>query len=81
MKNYSLKSCELLIDTYVNEYKGEASILEEGCLGLGKVLLYGADGYKSIVITEYYINPWVSGHKVRKYNKLPKKYEKMLEII
>ena len=55
MKNYSLKSCEKLIDTYVNEYKGEATILDEGVLGLGKILLHSADGKKSIVITEYYI--------------------------
>ena len=78
MKNYSLKSCENLIDTYVNEYKGEATILDEGVLGLGKIILHSADGKKSIVITEYYINAWVSGHKVRKYNKLPNKYKSMI---
>jgi len=78
MKNYSLKSCEKLIDNYVNVACGQCTVIEEGVLGLGKVLLHGVDGIKSYVITEYYINAWTSGHKVRKYNTLPKKYEAMI---
>ena len=81
MKNYSLKSCQSLIDKYVNDYKGEATILSEGVLGLGTILLHNAPGMKSYVITEYFITSWTSGHKVRAYNKLPKKYESALELI
>lgn len=81
MKNYSLKSCQSLIDKYVNDYKGEATTLSEGCLGLGTILLHSAIGKKSILITEYFITSWTSGHKVRMYNKLPKKYESALELI
>lgn len=81
MKNYTLSSCEKLIDSYVNEYGGEATELREGVLGLGTILLHGAPGMKSYVITEYFINSWMSGHKVRGYNKLPKKYERALELI
>lgn len=78
MKNYSLKYCENLIDKYINEYKGEILTITEGILGLGKVILHNADGKKSIVITEYFINSWTSGHKVRMYNKLPKKYKQII---
>jgi len=78
MKNYSLKYCENLIDRYINEYKGEILTITEGILGLGKVILYNADGKKSIVITEYFINSWTSGHKIRMYNKLPKKYKQII---
>jgi hypothetical protein len=82
MKYYSsLESCEELIGRYVNEYGGEATTLEEGCLGLGTVLLHSAEGKKTIIIKEFYINAWSSGHTIRKYNKMPKKYEKLLEEI
>jgi hypothetical protein len=31
---------------------------------------------KACVIQERYLNPWSSGHSVRFYNELPKKYAK-----
>jgi len=76
--NVSLSSCENLIDRYVNEFNGQVAVIEEGCLGLGKLLLHSAIGKKTIIITEYFLNEWSSGHKVRMYNKIPKKYEKYL---
>jgi hypothetical protein len=79
MTNYTLKSCEDLITKYVNEYKGEATVIEEGVLGLGTVLLHSAKGKKSVIIKEFYINAWASGHSIRKYNKLPKKYKKYIQ--
>ena len=75
MKNYSLKACESLINRYVSEFNGHCLIIKEGSLGLGQVLLYGAIGKKIVVINEIFLNEWVSGHTVRRYNKLPKKYE------
>ena len=74
MKTYSLKSCELLIDTYINEYGGVCDTLEEGGVGLGTVLLHSAKGYKTVIIKEKYLTSWTSTHTVRKYNKTPKKY-------
>ena len=76
MTNYGLQNCENLINKYVNDYKGEATTLEEGCLGLGTVLLHSAEGKKTILIKEFFINSQSSGHTVRKYNKIPKKYQK-----
>ena len=74
MNYYSLESCEKLINTYVNEYKGELMQVEEGCLGLGKLILHSAPNKKSFVIKEHFVNSWSSTHSVRAYNKLPKKY-------
>ena len=75
MRNFSLQSCEDLIERYVNDFGGEIFTLEEGCLGLGTIILTNAIGKKSILINEYFINSWNSGHDVKMYNKLPKKYE------
>jgi hypothetical protein len=77
MKTYTLKSCENLIDRYVNEYNGECTVIEEGVLGLGVILLHGAEGRKTIVINEIFVTSWTSTHKIRMYNKLPKKYENL----
>jgi hypothetical protein len=71
-----LKDCEELISTYTMKYGGFCSTIEEGVLGLGKILLHSAIGKKSIIINEVYVNQWSSAHTVRMYNKLPKKYEK-----
>lgn len=73
MTTYSLKSCEDLIEKYL-EIGGEVQQLEEGVLGLGKLVLT-AEGKKTTVITEVYRSPWVSDHTVRMYNKTPKKYQ------
>lgn len=78
MNNYSLKSCEELINKYVNEYQGCMTTIEEGCLGLGFIILHDAKGKKSIIIKEYFINSWNSGHNVKMYNKLPKKYQSLI---
>jgi hypothetical protein len=79
MKTYNLASCETLISKYVNDYKGTASVLNEGTLGLGTILLHSAAGMKTIVIKEFFINSWSSGHSVRKYNKVPKKYQIIID--
>ena len=76
MKNYSLEVCEDLIQQYV-DINGDIIEIEAGILGLGQLLLIG-EGYKFVVITEYYINCWTSGHKIKMYNKLPKKYKHLV---
>ena len=81
MKMYTLTACQDLIDRYVNKYGGECTELEEGVLGLGTMILHSAEGKKTIVIKEVYLNPWSSGHTIRMYNKMPKKLEKMLDKV
>lgn len=66
-----------LINLY-GENGGNIWEIEEGCLGYGLTILTG-DKLKTAVIQEYYINEWSSGHKVRFYNKIPKKYQDMID--
>lgn len=76
---YSLKDCETLIDKYINEYEGQMTQLEEGILGLGTLILHDAEGKKTIIIKEIFVNSWTSTHSIRKYNKMPKKYERLIQ--
>jgi len=78
-KTYTLKTCQELIETYINEFKGSLLQLEEGSLGLGKLILYNGNGRKSIVIEEIFETSWTSTHKIRMYNKLPKKYKTLID--
>lgn len=79
MRNFCLKSIEELIEQYVHEFGGEMYQLEEGGVGLGLVVLTGAEEKKSVIIREYYLNHWSSGHDLKLYSKLPKKYQKMID--
>lgn len=74
---YTLGVCEDIMDKYY-EAGGEVVTLEEGGVGLGLVMCFG-DGLKTTIIREVYLNEWSSGHTIRMYNKMPKKYAKMLE--
>lgn len=82
MKNlYSCKAVAELIDDYINR-GGEVVTIEEGVLGYGITLLYDTREpmrLKFIVIKEVYLNAWSSAHTIRQYNKIPQKYEKMLD--
>ena len=51
MKLYDLKTCEKLINTYIEQFKGEYYQIHEGSLGLGKIVLHNGNGRKSIIIT------------------------------
>jgi hypothetical protein len=77
-KTYRLKTCEEVIDIYINKYHGHLHQIQEGSLGLGKLILYGAKGKKSIIIEEIFETHWSCTHKIRMYNKLPKKYETLI---
>ena len=79
MKIFTLADCEKLIETYVNDFGGQLTQIEDGVLGLGELVLHDAPGKMTIVIKEVYLNEWSSGHTIRKYNETPKKYLKHIE--
>ena len=82
MKNFTLAACEKLINEYVNELGGQLTQIEDGVLGLGELVLHDSSEnsiLKTIVIKEVYLNQWSSGHTIRRYNKIPKKYLKHIE--
>lgn len=75
---YSYQQVDSLIERYTNK-GGEALQTSEGVLGSDDWLLYDFGGkLKFIVIREIYLNSWSSAHTVRKYNRIPKKYQKIL---
>ena len=76
-KLYTLSACENLIQKYL-EIGGDVVTLVEGTLGLGLTVCY-CEGYKTAVITEIPLNCWESAHSVRMYNKMPEKYQKMID--
>lgn len=54
--------------------------LQEGLLGWG-LTVFTKPNFKSVVVREKFINEWSSGHTIRKYNKLPKKYASAIEAV
>lgn len=79
MKLYTSKSVDDFIESYV-ESGGEVAVIDEGCLAHGLTILYdAADRLYNYIITEVSLSCWGSADKVRRYAKLPKKYQKMIE--
>ena len=76
-KLYTSGVIQELADCYIDN-GGEAAEVIEGTLGWGTTIMT-RDGWKSAVVREVFVNPWSSAHKVRMYNKLPKKYQTMLD--
>lgn len=79
LTHYTSTAVQKLISRYVNK-GGEVWTLQEGNLGYGLTMLIG-DGLKTVIIREVPENSYSSLHTIRRYNKTPKKYLKMLEEI
>jgi len=74
---YTLEAVEQTIDKWIAA-GGQIDTVEEGTLGYGLTICHG-EGLRTAVITEVPLNCWSSAHKIRIYNKMPKKYQAMLE--
>ena len=78
MRLFTIRATQELIDKYV-EKGGEMLTIDEGCLGVGNVILFDMTGkLKSFVIKEIPLNVWNSAQSIRGYNKLPDKYVQMI---
>ncbi len=77
MKNLTSSQIDNLIANYLQK-NGEVIQIEEGSLGHGFLILTG-EKLKTTIVNEFFINEWSSGHKVRMYNKIPKKYQTLIE--
>ena len=73
---YTCSAVEKLRDEYYRR-GGEFVEIIPGSLGYGLSIMYG-EGLKTTVVKEVPTSVWSSGHKIRMYNKMPKKYRKML---
>lgn len=78
MKLYSLEAVEGLKEQYY-ESGGQVVTIKEGAL-LDDLIMFG-NGLKTAVIVNRYLNAWSSAYTVRFYNKVPKKYETLLQNI
>lgn len=79
MRLFTVQQTDQLIDKYLSK-GGELHVIDEGCLAHGLVIAT-ADGYKSAVIKEVYLNEWSSMQSIRLYNELPKKYQALINNI
>ena len=79
MNLYDYKSVDNLVQKYLDK-GGDITTIEEGSLlDYGLAICYG-DGLKTCIIKETYLNEWSSAYTIRFYNKIPKKYAKMIEV-
>jgi hypothetical protein len=53
--------------------------IQDGSLGLGTVFLFNAKNKKSYLTKEVYLNAWSSGQTLRSFNKIPKKYQALID--
>lgn len=77
MTLYSNEAVQKVLSQY-SELNGEIETIQEGSLGYGLLVCYGS-GLKTCIIREIYLNEWSSSHTIRFYNKMPKKYQKMID--
>lgn len=77
MTTYGLKAVEALIEKYI-QYNGEILTVREGSLGYGVTICYGHN-LKTAIITERYVNEWKSAHTIRMYERMPEKYQRLIE--
>lgn len=76
MKKYTCTAVADLIDKYM-ERNGIAYELIPGTLGYGLTVCV-AEGCRTAIIREQYLNQWSSAHTVRFYNRIPLKYANMI---
>jgi hypothetical protein len=75
---YTYQQIDKLINRYSQLENSEIIQTSEGVLGSGNWILM-APGYKTAIINEVFVNPWNSTHTVKMYNKIPKKYQKIID--
>lgn len=76
---YDCTSVQELINKYLSR-QGIIYTIDEGVLGHGTLVL-SAPNCKYCIVQEVYLNEWSSGHKIKFYNNLPKKWEQAIDSI
>lgn len=76
-------SCEQIERLKLKYYELGGTVYEEavpGTLGWGTTIME-AEGYKTAVIQERYLNCWSCWHSIRFYNrsKVPRKYRQLMD--
>ena len=76
-KRATVSEIDAIIETYIN-HGGDAVTIREGVLGHGFMIIR-APGLKTVIVKEYALNEWSSVHDVSFWNKMPKKYQTILD--
>jgi len=75
---YNYQQIDKLINRYSQIENSETIQIREGILGSGDWILT-APGKKTAIIKEVFVNEWNSTHTLKMYNKIPKKYQKIID--
>lgn len=79
MKLHSSTAVGDLVNHYAEIRGTTVHQYDEGVLGMGCWILYDASKtYMNYVIKEVAISDWSSGHTIRRYKRLPKKYQTII---
>ena len=78
MREITYKTFENLIEKYSQRDDFEQYTIE-GCL-LDNYILR-ASGCKTTIVREKYLNEWSSCYEIIMYNKTPKNYEKIIDLL
>ena len=74
---YTNDAVDKLVDRYIDK-GGQIETVTEAVLACyGLAILYG-DKLKTCIIREVYLNAWSSTNSVIFYNKMPKKYQSLI---
>ena len=77
-KIYTISSVEHYIKEFLKLDGAEGYQFDEGVLGLGSWILT-APGKKTVIIKEVALSSWSSGQMVTCYNRIPLKYQRILD--
>ena len=78
MTIYSYKVAEEIREKFLE--RADAFVYEI-CGSLVDNYIMGADGCYTFIVREIYLNEWSSGVTIRKYRKIPAKYQKIIELL
>lgn len=77
---YTYEAVNNLIDRYYQKDAVNTCVYTlTGCLVDNHIIV--APNCKAAVIKEVYLNEWSSANSITMYNKLPKKYERVIELL
>ena len=78
MKLYSNTAVEKLANKYIEKGGFINKITDSVLLEYG-LAIFSGDNLISCIVKDVYINEWSSAYSVKFYNKLPKKYQLILD--
>ena len=79
MRIYSNTAGENIIKKYIDK-GGELQVFEEGCLLCYGLAICSGEGLKFCILKEKYLNSWSSAYTIQLFNRLPKKYQKLVPL-